>query len=66
MRKDKRAFCCVFLFVFPYPSGSVEVVSKVGAAMPLKGVSAPDSDAGLPWKRGVERVRKWFKYALAK
>ena len=52
MRKDKRAFCCVLLFVFPYPSGPVQVVSKVGAVMPLKGISAPNSDAGLPSTEG--------------
>lgn len=56
----------MFLFVFLYPSGSVEVVSKVGAAMPLKGLRSPKSDASLPWKHGVERVRKWLKYTLAK
>lgn len=48
MRKDKRAFGCVFSCVFPYPSGSLEVVSKVGAAMPLKGQRATQSDASLP------------------
>lgn len=34
MRKDKRAFLLCFLLVFPCPSSSVEVVSKVGAAVP--------------------------------
>lgn len=34
--------------------------------MPLKGVSAPNGDTGLPWKRGVEGARKWLRYALAK
>ena len=37
----KKAFCCAFLLVFPHPSSSVEVVSKAGAATPLRGISAP-------------------------
>ena len=39
--KIKKAFCCVFFACFPHPSGSVEVVSKVGAAMPLRGINTP-------------------------
>lgn len=73
MRKDKRLLCfllccCVFcLFVcFPLSFWLHRSGFKGGAAMPLKGIHAPDSDAGLPWKHGVESLRKQLKYSLAK